>query len=141
MRERNQITQLLQENIAVKISATRLIFLLAWILAAVVQIVEFAYSPKTIVIAGVDESHAIAVGLLHQWVFIGLGIVVAVVAYRAGRRGPIIVIFASIVYLLQWFPFRSVYKAGLVAVAKSMFLIVSHRARPAPRREADGNGV
>ena len=111
-----------------KISLCRTLFLLAWLLAAVVQLIFIAHAPKTLVLSGVDYAHANNIMLLRQFILICFGIGLGVVAHFAGKWGPLIIVVSSALYLIQWFPFRSVYMVGPIAVAKSMFLLGSNQS-------------
>jgi hypothetical protein len=104
---------------------SRLVCLLAWILAAVVQAIFVASLPEKMTISGVDITHANHVVLVHQAFFIGCGLVLAVAAYAAKRWGLLFVVASSVLYLAHWFPFQSVHKYGLIAAYKTMVLVGS----------------
>jgi len=109
-------------------SLSRHVCLFSWALAAVVQLILVTRAPDTLVISGVETAHENALVLQHQLIFIGIGLLLAIVAYFAKRWGSYLVVVSAAIYLVHWFPFQAVYKYGLSAVAKSMFLIGSNPA-------------
>jgi hypothetical protein len=117
---------MLQWSKAMKLSIGRLLFLLAWLLAAVVQLVVITRAPDTLVISGVDIARENAAVLQHQLIVVGFGIALAVGAFMSRKWGLHLVIATSVIYIVHWFPFQSVYKAGPIAVAKAMLLLGSN---------------
>jgi hypothetical protein len=107
-------------------ASAKLICLLAWVLAAVVQSIFVASVPDKIVISGVDISHANHMVLVHQALFIGFGFALAAAAYFAKRWTFVFVVASSALYLVHWFPFQSIKKYGLVAVSKGMMVVGSN---------------
>ncbi len=107
-------------------SLARHVCLFAWVLAVGMQLILVTHAPDTLVISGVDMAHENAMVLIHQLIFIGFGLLVAIVAYFAKRWGSYLVVVSAAFYLARWFPFQSVYKYGLSAVAKSMFHLGSN---------------
>ena len=109
-----------------KSSIGRLVCLLAWSLAAVAQIVFVASVPDKIVITGLDVSHANHVALMHQALFIGTGLILAVMSYLWKKWATLFVIISSALYLAHWFPYHSVRQFGLLATYRAMFVIGSN---------------
>jgi hypothetical protein len=107
-----------------KLSA-RLICVLAWVFAGVVQLVFVLQVPDKIVIAGTDLSQANAMVRMHQAVFIGIGLLVAALGYVVKKWSSWLVIVSSALYLVHWFPLQSVQKYGLIAVSKNMWMVGS----------------
>jgi len=107
-------------------SLARHVCVFAWVLAAVVQLILVTRAPDTLVISGADIAHENTMVLIHQLIFISFGLLVALAAYFSKKWGAYLVVISAALYLTRWFPLQSIYKYGLSAVAKSMFLIGSN---------------
>jgi hypothetical protein len=94
------------------------ICLTAWALAAAAQI-GFVAS-----LSGRVASQAADL-LVQQFVFIAIGLILAVTAYAYKRWRAALVTGASALYLLHWFPWKSVSKVGPVATGESMLALAS----------------
>lgn len=104
-------------------SAGRILCLVAWILAAIVQLIVVSGMPDRLVISGIDLSDANRTALLHGAFFIGCGLMLASGAFIPRRWTWLLALLSAVLYLVHWFPFQSVKTYGLVTVFKGMFLI------------------
>ena|ERR1700674_3058518 len=107
-------------------SLAKHICLCAWILAFIAQSIVVSIAPESLVVSGVDIGHAAKMVLMHTLIFVALGLALAVAAYFAKRWGQFLTALSAALYLVRWFPFKSVFKFGPSAVAKEMFLIGSN---------------
>lgn len=98
----------------------------AWILAFIAQSIVVSLAPASLVVSGTDIAHAAKMVLIRTLIFISLGLALAVAAYFAKRWGQLLAALSAVLYLVRWFPFKSVFKFGPSAVAKEMFLIGSN---------------
>jgi len=110
----------------VKTYPSRLLCLIAWAVAAAVQLIVVLRTPGTIIVSGVDISHENNMVLAHQAIFIGCGLALSVAAFVRRGWAAFLVVTSAAMYLIHWFPFQPVYKYGLTAVAKSMFILGSN---------------
>jgi hypothetical protein len=101
----------------------RLVCLFAWILAAVMQIIVVASAPNRAVAFGVDISKANTIVFRYQTLFIAVGLALALASCVFKRWSSLLVIAASALYLVHWFPLRSVLTYGFAAPLKAMYLI------------------
>ena len=97
----------------------------AWILAAVADLVFILSLPAgRIVLSGVDLSHAAHMLHLRNALFIGCGLALALAALLRRWQASLVIV-ASLLYLLHWFPWHQVEHFGPLATARSMYLIAS----------------
>lgn len=71
----------------------------------------------------IDVRHDYKVVLMHRGTVLGVGVLMIVASYRWATRSATLVILSALVYLLSWFPFRTIYKVGLVMTYNTMVLI------------------
>ena len=69
---------------------------------------------------GTDVSHDNTMVLVRGLVFIACGLLLATASYMWKRRYSLLVGASSVLYLVSWFPFRSAYQHGLIAVQHSV---------------------
>ena len=98
----------------------------AWGLAFIVQSIVIYIAPQSIVVAGVDIAPSSKMALIHTLIFVGFGFALAIAAYFSNKIGPFLTAFSATMYLVHWFPIKSVVKFGPVVVAKGMFLVGSN---------------
>ncbi len=101
----------------------RLLCTLAWILAAVVQLMLVAQRPQKVVVMGTDLSHENTMVLVHGLGFIACGLLLTVAGYIWKMWSSLLVVASSALYLVHWFPFRSAYQYGIVATFKARALL------------------
>jgi hypothetical protein len=107
-------------------SLAKHICLWAWVLALIAQSIVIYNAPQSIVVAGVDVAQPTKMALIHTLIFVGFGLALAIAAYFAKKIGPSLTALSAALYLVHWFPIKSVVKFGLLVVAKGMFLIGSN---------------
>jgi hypothetical protein len=107
-------------------SLSKQICLCGWLLAFIAQCIVISFAPESLVVSGMDIGHANKLELLYTLIFVSFGLALAIAAYKAKRWGQRLAAFSAALYLIRWFPFKSVFKFGLSAVAKEMFLIGSN---------------
>jgi hypothetical protein len=107
-------------------SLAKHICLCAWILAFIAQSIVVSVAPASLVVSGTDIAHAAKLVLIHTLIFVSLGLALAVAAYFAKGWGQFLAALSAALYLVRWFPIKSVFKFGPFAVAKEMFLIGSN---------------
>ena len=77
-------------------------------------------------VSGIDIAYANKMVLVHTLIVAVIGLALAVASYFAKSWGQLLAVLSSALYLVRWFPFKSVFKFGLSTVAKGMFLIGSN---------------
>lgn len=101
----------------------RLVCILAWLLMAIVQTIVVAGAPDRIVAFGNDITQATTAAIHSGAIFIAFGLTLALSSYVFKRWSPIVVIAASALYLLHWFPLYLVFKHGLIDPFRLKYLI------------------
>jgi hypothetical protein len=107
-------------------SPARVLCLLAWALAFVVQVTVVYRATDSFFVFGVEMAHANKMVGIHALIFVSFGLALAIAAFFAKRWGPYLAAFSAVLYWVRWFPLKSVLKVGPVVVAKGMFLIASN---------------
>jgi hypothetical protein len=105
------------------VKSGRIICLLGWILAAIVQTNDMLRMPDHVVISGVDLSSANRAVLLRGMFLIAFGLILAFTAFLPRKWTWICALLSAVLYLAHWFPFGSVWTYGLLTVFKGMFLV------------------
>jgi len=106
-------------------TSVAVVCLAAWLLAAIALLVFILGLPAKTVVSGIDVSHAANMLLVQQAIFIAVGLASAIWAWANRKWRLLLVVASSLLYLLHWFPWRAVSKVGLIATAKSMYLLGS----------------
>src|SRR5689334_11851604 len=103
--------------------AGKVICLLGWVFAAVLQISDVLRTPDHVVVSGVDLSSANHAVLLRGMLLIAVGLILAIAAFVPRKWAWICALGSAVLYLAHWFPFKSVQTYGLLTVFKGMFLV------------------
>jgi hypothetical protein len=107
-------------------AVARRVCLTGWILAVAVALFYFYTAPRKLVISGTDLSQVNSMAKLYQLAFTVFGLLIVGLSYVFKRWSAWLVLIASALYLLRWFPYPQIAKYGLVAVAKSMWIVGSN---------------
>jgi hypothetical protein len=99
--------------------------LAAWGLAAVAQLVVMVRLPSNVVAFGVDVTHASHALLIRQLLVVALGVATSAGACASPRLRLPLLILASLVYLVNWFPWRLMAAVGPVGTFNAIYLFAS----------------
>lgn len=106
-------------------SVARSLCLTGWIVAVAVALFYVYSAPQKLVVSGVDLSQVNSMAKLYQLLFTALGLLIVILSYVLRRWGAPLILVASALYLVRWFPYQQIAKYGLIAVAKSMWTVGS----------------
>lgn len=103
--------------------SVRLVCLLAWMEVAVRHTINLATASAHVVVFGVDVIHQSLDIRLHQTVLVALGLCLAISAWVFRGWSKALVVASSALFLVSWFPWRSVGKYGIIQTFRVIWVI------------------